>query len=746
MESKQQEPPSPQVMLEFRARVQSLPPSPFGNSVLQMGESALRTLSQRASSSAGLATLFEDRYGCGVESNSLAALIHEYFPPRGLWCLPASGSSRSCDPTSVCSVLLERRLFTLTCHYTVALPLRHLYISAGLAAVLQTASEEIGSASDFARHPVVFIPRLGCEFTVTRFGRVSVAPQLAHRAFMEFTGEFEGPADPDFSLCPILGELAHCLAEAARGNFPEQAMVNVAKDLVAQLLGIPEASLASRSVPNHDGSQCDLAYTVGQAQYPVLIAEVKKQLNGEALFEVGAYFAQLWADRPIACCPSFLLQWCGSYFAAAAAMATPDGIFIEELTPFIGVMFYQNPASRRPALKFFTALRRALKTLADTVVVAVSETPQRLDDRFPFFFAQPLKMHIDEQIAESLCFRAQQQLVDQEPPKPVVVKVVFGHYGLEAHQILSDAGLAPALLACYELPSLRSLYRRAATGPRPEEASEGTFSGPFAVGVSATATPTPTPTPTPAAWPALPDIVAATAATAKAPAVLVVMEALPDFRPWKACSCAERASLVPALRRAASLLHDRVSPLVHGDLRGRNVGAIGDPTGGGVGLCLQVLDFDWADRVPDARYPLGLNPDVMWPGGVADGGPILPDHDNVWVDRLEEGVVVVCFDSLSGVCFYSPGQHVYHQCGSFLANLWEIFLGNCGVKIQKWIPRFSCIKGAPTLVFQTIFAVMEDSNPPPPRAVKIVSTTPQDALAMAESRIRDLEEAIPNGQ
>ncbi|KAJ4453763.1 hypothetical protein PAPYR_11680 [Paratrimastix pyriformis] len=41
---------------------------------------------------------------------------------------------------------------------------------------------------------------------------------------------------------------------------------------------------------------------------------------------------------------------------------------------------------------------------------------------------------------------------------------------------------------------------------------------------------------------------------------------------------------------------------------------------------------------------------------------------------------------------------------------------------------------------------MEDSNPPPPRAVKIVSTTPQDALAMAESRIRDLEEAIPNGQ
>ncbi|KAJ4456787.1 hypothetical protein PAPYR_7917 [Paratrimastix pyriformis] len=482
----------------------------------------------------------------------------------------------------------------------------------GLAAVLERASLDLGSASDFGRHSVESLPRLHCAFGVTRFGRLPFPPQLGHRAFLQFMQEFDGPLDPDYSLSPILADLSQCLADAARTDCDERTLTSSASDLLARLLGVPPASLGPRPVPGHRDSQCDLAYVSGPAAYPLLITVVKKKLDGDALCELGAYYAQMWADRPLACCPSFLLQWVGSYFAVVAAMATPDGIWIEEMTPFVGVMFYHNPASSL--------------TLADSV-----PTPQLpaigrpsstignpIEQRFPFFFAPQLGLHINEQIAESLCFRAHQLVAEpmrhsEQRSIPVMVKVVFGHYGIEAHQILSDAGLAPALLACYELPSLRPLFLRAAPSPQPDYRHCGHH--PHHKQLT----------------PAIPDVAEATAATTRARAVLVIMEDIPDFRRWKTCTPEERRSLVPELSRAVRLLHGRTPPIVHGDLRSRNVGAIRDA--GGL-LHLKVVDFDWADRVLAARYPLDLNPGVAWPVEAPEGAPILTEHDNYWVGQL----------------------------------------------------------------------------------------------------------------
>ncbi|KAJ4454508.1 hypothetical protein PAPYR_10773 [Paratrimastix pyriformis] len=479
---------------------------------------------------------------------------------------------------------------------------------AELGAVLGRASLDLGSASDFGRHPVASMRHLHCAFGATRFDRLPFPPQLGHRAFMQFMQEFDGPLAPDYSLCPILADLSQCLADAAKGNCDKHSLLtSPAPDLLTQLLGVPPGYLGSRYVPRHSGKLCDLAYVSDRTEYPLLIAEVKEKLDGDALFEVGAYYAQMWADRPLACCPSFLLQWVGSYFAVVAAMATPDGIWIEEMTPFVGVMFYHNPASRLPALKLFSALRHSLKTLIDSVptkfptkLPAVRRPSSAIGDpieqRFPFFFAPPLGLRIDEQIAESLCFRAHQLIAtptrQSERAIPVMVKVVFGHYGIEAHQILSEAGLAPALFACYELPSMRPLFLRS-PDPDTDTESEGE----------------------------------------QTDEVLVIMEDMPDYQRWRTCSCEERNSLLlPALRHAVGLLHGRTPPIVHGDLRNRNVGAIRDAEGL---LHLKVLDFDWADRVPAARYPLTLNPAVAWPADALDGAPILPKHDDYWVEQLQ---------------------------------------------------------------------------------------------------------------
>ena len=108
---------------------------------------------------------------------------------------------------------------------------------------------------------------------------------------------------------------------------------------------------------------------------------------------------------------------------------------------------------------------------------------------------------------------------------------------------------------------------------------------------------------------------------------MVVMEYLdPDaFRHVSGCGI----ELETEVRNAVGILHDR--GFVYGDLRDCNMMCMKD---GGAWRVL-LLDFDWAGRTGEARYPVGLNQEtVRRPAGVCGRGIIQREDDNAMVNFI----------------------------------------------------------------------------------------------------------------
>ena len=81
-----------------------------------------------------------------------------------------------------------------------------------------------------------------------------------------------------------------------------------------------------------------------------------------------------------------------------------------------------------------------------------------------------------------------------------------------------------------------------------------------------------------------------------------------------------------AIRALLLALHQ--SGYVHGDIRSSNI-LVGNSEDD-----FMLLDFDWAGRIGEARYPMNLNrSEGLWrPDGARDGALILADHD---IEMLE---------------------------------------------------------------------------------------------------------------
>ena len=47
-----------------------------------------------------------------------------------------------------------------------------------------------------------------------------------------------------------------------------------------------------------------------------------------------------------------------------------------------------------------------------------------------------------------------------------------------------------------------------------------------------------------------------------------------------------------------------------------------------------IIDFDWAGKEGEARYPKDLSPAVRWPPGAKAGGLITKAHDWCFVDAF----------------------------------------------------------------------------------------------------------------
>ena len=57
-------------------------------------------------------------------------------------------------------------------------------------------------------------------------------------------------------------------------------------------------------------------------------------------------------------------------------------------------------------------------------------------------------------------------------------------------------------------------------------------------------------------------------------------------------------------------------------------------TGSGVSPTPIIIDFDWAGKETEAKYPSSINKNVLWPTDVIAKGLIKYEHDNKMVNQL----------------------------------------------------------------------------------------------------------------
>lgn len=246
--------------------------------------------------------------------------------------------------------------------------------------------------------------------------------------------------------------------------------------------------------------------------------------------------------------------------------------------------------------KVFTSLSHARDTLdvyyqgiLDSI--AVPATPTAPADQPPrprrCFFPHPTKFRernsteftefeyvdVPDESSVNVTFFA--KIKSESSGRELVIKFV-DRYGLEAHETLANEGMAPRLLYCGSLDG---------TNDDRDGGGEGRLECGLYIG----------------------------------PLRMVVMDRIEWEDTWPEDAREQ-------VRKAIDLLHDE--GFVFGDLRSPNVLF----SKGKVFL----IDFDWAGKVGEARYPSGLSTQAVWPAEASDlvRTLIKPEHDDFMLDRL----------------------------------------------------------------------------------------------------------------
>ncbi|KAI0255340.1 hypothetical protein BJV78DRAFT_1350597 [Lactifluus subvellereus] len=112
--------------------------------------------------------------------------------------------------------------------------------------------------------------------------------------------------------------------------------------------------------------------------------------------------------------------------------------------------------------------------------------------------------------------------------------------------------------------------------------------------------------------------------------VMVVMDLIGfNYVEFHKSSRAGNPATFETLRDILSRLHE--AGFVHGDIRDTNI--MVDESSGG---CPMLVDFDWAGKIGDVRYPMNVyrGPGLWRPDGACDGELITVDHDIQMLERL----------------------------------------------------------------------------------------------------------------
>ncbi|KAG2009434.1 protein kinase subdomain-containing protein PKL/ccin9 [Coprinopsis cinerea AmutBmut pab1-1] len=306
--------------------------------------------------------------------------------------------------------------------------------------------------------------------------------------------------------------------------------------------------------------------------------------DGDGTTKGGLAYLRHWSDRNQGglrerlFCPSFIVSIAGPWIAVLGAVLTTNAI-VHRLTDYIwiGESRVLDDANTFRIARVLTALRQSVDDLTTFYEseISMSSNPSRFFPRATSYY--------DDKRGQKVAFAylgglvryrcAAFMAVVPEERRFIVVKFVE-RYGVEAHRLLEGKGLAPALLYYGDIWHDDPLAQ-AGCGTRK----------------------------------------------------MVVMEHVEG----RVCVDGVAEGEREVVKEAVRCLHE--AGFVHGDIRGQNVLVVGGEGGAKAGS-VKLLDFDWAGREGEVRYPLRLSKDLRWPSGVRDNGLILAEYDNEMVDWL----------------------------------------------------------------------------------------------------------------
>ncbi|KIO16990.1 hypothetical protein M407DRAFT_229930 [Tulasnella calospora MUT 4182] len=413
----------------------------------------------------------------------------------------------------------------------------------------------------------------------------TTGPPIAiyHTVFSEFKTFVKSPdpAPPKDVVTAL--NLMHAAAEVYRN---EDARIKSIRPIIEDLLKRRMFGLPAGYSFNPDGViWCDTALV------PLLVMEAENEIGtgGSGPDIQGAFTVRkLWVEdkspiQNICCCPSFVLSVVGPHITIHGAIFA-DQFIVQPLTETLGLANYPDPFGRAQYIaKIMVALRRCLEALEDFYHGLIpADIPQRANIS-PIFRqydgGDGERVTLTYTSPNLLSARVGRAMFNAQAKRPndgqsISVKVKFTtRYCPAAHALLAEINLAPKLRHC-------------------EKLEDG--------------------------W------------------IVVVMDSVTGID----MESAEQRSLSPSafedIERAIGALHG--TGWVFGDLRPPSIMLCErDIPGVGTRKGAMLVDFDWAGKENEQRYPPVLNPDIKWPEGVEEGGIIKMEHDDRMLELLKAG-------------------------------------------------------------------------------------------------------------
>ncbi|KAI3612074.1 proteinkinasesubdomain-containingproteinPKL/ccin9 [Moniliophthora roreri] len=415
---------------------------------------------------------------------------------------------------------------------------------------------------------------------------IGVPVEIIHPAFAQFRAL---AADMSVQLPEDIVRLtAQLMVSASQISTIEAPRQEFTRGILTKLLsyGFTQTVNLNKTSSDHTCLYNRTEEPLGVAAPGVVEEKAEMGTSGEASVQGSFSFLQHWTDpnnkalTMACCCPSFIISISGPWVVVLGAVITSH-VVVHRLTDYIWLgnsRAIDDDHAFRVA-RVFNALRLSMHRLRKYY-----ETLSPPEDPNSRFFPLATSYVTDENGVSNMAhFRYIRPLKGSDPScvaflasdvddkdRLLVVKFVE-RYGEGAHRLLMAQRMAPRLLYCGEVWQ----------------------DGPERHGCL--------------------------------PRKMVVMEYMPGRTALDGVSVSVRQTV----RDALGVLHGL--GFVHGDIRRPNI-LIADGDGD-EGKRTMILDFDWAGKEGEARYPLHLS-DIRWPDGVEDYALIEKEHDCRMVDFL----------------------------------------------------------------------------------------------------------------